>query len=174
MNYRITKYNPNYRNDKGAYLREEWISVYDIEKSFGSTKLTRQHYIEIEELYINAACCLYASSGKPDLYMKKLEKQDREYAFLDKYNLSYSKDVIAGLHDGMLITDAELFMKICKMCLRSILWCKLESYNGFYIHFGYDYYMYVGGIPDKINIDNCKREGIYVEEFLSPYITEKI
>jgi len=33
---------------------------------------------------------------------------------------------------------------VCRLVLREILWCKLESPNGFYIHFGYDYYMYFG------------------------------
>lgn len=32
--FRITKYNPQFRNKQGEYKNEEWTSVYDIGKKF--------------------------------------------------------------------------------------------------------------------------------------------
>jgi len=61
---------------------------------------------------------------------------------------------------------------VCRLVLREILWCKLESTNGFYIHFGYDYYMYVGSpVSSQRAIDYGKQNGLYVEEMESPYLT---
>lgn len=174
LNYRITKYNPKYRNSDGAYLKEEWTSVYDIEKSYSDSKVSLQNYLDVEGLYINTAYCLYEICGAPKLYVKSLGKVLRDdYSFLEKFKLSYRKHDISSLYENMVIPDKQFFINVCKMCLREMVWCKLESDNGFYIHFGYDYYMYVGGILNNISIDKCKREELYFEEFLSPYTQEE-
>jgi hypothetical protein len=60
---------------------------------------------------------------------------------------------------------------VCRLVLREILWCKLESENGFYIHFGYDYYMYIGGpAPSENSIAYGRQQGLFVEEMESPYL----
>jgi hypothetical protein len=35
--------------------------------------------------------------------------------------------------------------RICRLNLREALWCKLEDEGGQFVHFGWDYYMYIGG-----------------------------
>ena len=52
--WRITKYNPKYRNERGTYLKNEWISFSDIGKIFDQSKLTFDKYLKIENSYINA------------------------------------------------------------------------------------------------------------------------
>jgi hypothetical protein len=52
--YRITKYNPDKRNEKGHYKVEEWTSISDIGKEFNETKFTYQDYISMEDKYITA------------------------------------------------------------------------------------------------------------------------
>ena len=37
--WRITKYNPAFRDERGAYLKDEWTSVSDVGKSFGDEVL---------------------------------------------------------------------------------------------------------------------------------------
>lgn len=51
--YRITKYNPAYRDKKGTYTKEEWTSVSDIGKKYASS-FTAREYIKTENLYIDA------------------------------------------------------------------------------------------------------------------------
>ena len=34
MYYRITKYNPEFRDEEGRYILDEWTSVTDIGKEF--------------------------------------------------------------------------------------------------------------------------------------------
>jgi len=54
-------------------------------------------------------------------------------------------------------------------CLRERCWCKLVA-NRFFLHFGYDYYMYVECIIDPLEINKiCDKYGLYGEIFNSPY-----
>ena len=40
-----------------------------------------------------------------------------------------------------------------------------------YVHFGYDYYMYIGSEkPLEKEIDSINRSGLFVENMVSPYI----
>ena len=45
--WRIAKYNPKYRNNKGAFVKNEWTSFSDIDKIFNGKKLTLENYIKI-------------------------------------------------------------------------------------------------------------------------------
>jgi len=52
-----------------------------------------------------------------------------------------------------------------------MLWCKLSNGNSF-VHFGYDYYMYVGGIKElkAAELAIINKNGLFVEKMKSPYI----
>jgi hypothetical protein len=58
--------------------------------------------------------------------------------------------------------------EIIRRILREELWCRLESSEGF-IHFSWDYYMYVG-VPHPCPTAEARAAelGLYVEEFASP------
>ena len=56
--------------------------------------------------------------------------------------------------------------------LREELWCRLEGDRGF-VHFGFDYYMYVGvasACPEAQRL--AAQLGLFVEEMRSPYHPE--
>jgi hypothetical protein len=53
--------------------------------------------------------------------------------------------------------------------LREEFWCRLEGPEAF-VHFGYDYYLYVGvprACPEAEQA--TRRAGLFVESFRSPY-----
>ncbi|WCK55874.1 hypothetical protein PP175_08100 [Aneurinibacillus sp. Ricciae_BoGa-3] len=106
--WRITKYNPEYRNDTGIYKKEEWTSFYDI------------------------------------------------------------GDLI-GDFDEISVENTPL---LSRLILREHLWCKLEYESEFFVHFGYDYYMYVGSsIQCKDTIKKITKEfNLFVEHFNSPHL----
>ncbi|QSX06726.1 hypothetical protein JYG23_04550 [Sedimentibacter sp. zth1] len=56
MNYmwRITKYNPQYRDSYGAYLKDEWTSLSDVGKQYDGKVFTKDEYLEYERLYIES------------------------------------------------------------------------------------------------------------------------
>jgi hypothetical protein len=52
--YRITKYNPIYRDPEGKYTIEDWTAISDIGKVFNNQRLTIESYKETEDKYIKA------------------------------------------------------------------------------------------------------------------------
>ncbi|WP_146118512.1 hypothetical protein [Blastopirellula marina] len=63
--------------------------------------------------------------------------------------------------------DQEGVGKVARLALREVFWCKLLGEHGFYVHFGHDYYMYIGyefapALPSRF-------EKLFVEDFPSPY-----
>jgi hypothetical protein len=50
------------------------------------------------------------------------------------------------------------------------MWCKI-IYENIYIHIGYDYYTYAGGINiNKDLIEYYRNNGMFIEEYDSPYL----
>ena len=47
MNYRVTKYNPAYRNEKGWYMRDDWTDYSEVVKT--GAKSEYDEYKKIEE-----------------------------------------------------------------------------------------------------------------------------
>lgn len=52
--WRITKYNPENRNEMGHYLIDEWTAYSDIGKNINGKRLTYAEYLTVENAYINA------------------------------------------------------------------------------------------------------------------------
>lgn len=51
IKYHISKYSPQYRNEKGEYTRNDWTSYADIGKKYEFGQLTLKEYITIENNY---------------------------------------------------------------------------------------------------------------------------
>lgn len=52
--YRITKYNPEFRNEQGFYTKNDWTSISDIGQVFDEGVLTAEDYKQMEDSYIKA------------------------------------------------------------------------------------------------------------------------
>lgn len=152
-NWRITKYNPEFRDSNGNYQKDEWTSFSDIGKIFAYEELTIEEYLKYESLYINAIVKLMDGSGVKDLRIVDLEVYEDD------------KQV-----DNRMVINAEGLKVIVPEILRERLWCKLEN-NNFFVHFGYDYNMYIGSNVACTNeLSLIEESGLFVEEFTSPYI----
>ena len=49
--FRVTKYNPAYRDRRGSYLRDEWTSGDNIGRVFTGEVLTPDAYQRVEDVY---------------------------------------------------------------------------------------------------------------------------
>lgn len=47
--YRISKYNPQYRNEEGCYTKNEWTSYSDIGTIYEGRKFTKEEYLYVEK-----------------------------------------------------------------------------------------------------------------------------
>lgn len=60
---RITKYDPQYRNELGYYLRDEWTEISDVGRTFEGKLLTANEYLETEARYVEALKILLNAYG---------------------------------------------------------------------------------------------------------------
>jgi hypothetical protein len=149
----VTKYDPAYRDISGAYRRDDWTSIDDIGRTFCGVVLTMADYLKTEDCYVSTALHFAHEAGVSDFVLSEIE--------LRNSNLSVS--------ENMVVTISEV-SELVREILRSHLWCKLESKPHFYLHFGYDYYMYVGNKVDlPESVQSARDCGLFVEEYVSPY-----
>ncbi len=150
--YRVTKYNPAFRDRSGAYTKVEWISFKQIGQTFSGVPLTSDEYKRVEEAYVQAALSFLRESCLFSMRVAGLENPRTQP--LDFQN------------DSMLPLDR--IGEIIRRILREEFWCRLERSEGF-IHFGWDYYMYIGvPHPCPTAEGRAVELGLYVEEFASP------
>jgi len=151
--YRVTKYEPAFRNLEGRYLREEWTSVGDIGRPFGGVVLTRDEYLRIEDAHVETALAFLREAGCGSLLAVGVEN----------HGGCPAAPAEGDSRAGPRLEDA------IRRMLRKEFWCRLEG-DGCFLHFGYDYYLYVG-VPSPCP-QACllaSRLGLFVEEFASPY-----
>ena len=152
--FKISKYNPqNVIN--GRYIKAEWTDYSDIGEKFQGEILTEEEYLIIERRYISCIEDIIKKSNIRGFYVTCVEKYKEEC-------LWHNEQYIENLFLEKIITD----------CLRNKCWCKLLN-NGYYIHFGYDYYVYVA-VPltfEKVD-EICKKYNLFCEIKKSPYMDQ--
>lgn len=154
--YRVTKYDPKRREASERYEIDEWSCVSDIGQLFESGELTAERYLTTENGYVTTALAFLVEAGIESLKIDSLENPS-----------GYQASNIT-LREGHLCSLLET-SDICRAVLRSLLWCRLVHKDG-YVHFGYDYYMYLGVRPPTPNANrHAVAAGLFVEEHESPY-----
>jgi hypothetical protein len=154
--YRITKYDPSFRDRAGAYTRDEWISVRDIGRSFGGVTLDGEEYERVEDAYVEVAMTFLREAGVSALRVEGLENQ---------------RGHVLNFREGSLL-PLEHVGDALRRILREEFCCRFNAVNGF-VHVGWDFYMYVGvRCPCPSAQARATELGLFVEEFRSPYNEE--
>ena len=165
--WRVTKYNPIYRDDKGRYTKNEWTSIGDIGKFYEGEELTYDKYVAIEKLYIEAVILAMTEANIEYFKITGLEK--RRYTINDNVSITTTKMFYKSLKDNIHVSIDDITILV-KLILREIVWVRLES-DILNIHFGYDYYMYFCSKKRLKKTEKIiKEKGLFVENFKSPYI----
>lgn len=159
--YRITKYNPEFRNEQGFYTKNDWTSISDIGQVFDEGVLTAEDYKQMEDSYIKALNIVLQTKDVTQMNIYKLEKYD----CIDEYIFSHKeKDVYAKLADSSCI-NLDKVETVTRLILRELIWCTLSCRTkSVEIEFGYDYYMYVR--CDEIDVSTQQeilKCGLFVE-----------
>lgn len=166
--YRVTKYDPAHRDEDGRYMKNEWISVYDIGRCFDGETLTAEEYLSTEEHYIEAVLLSMQETGVETFKVTGLEKNGYDDIGIFHFDL---KHVYESLQEGLSLSG-ELLKDTMKLILREVVWAKLES-NIMNVHFGYDYYMYIcSKKPLEAMKQTAQNKGLFVENIKSPYCKE--
>jgi hypothetical protein len=165
--WRISKYNPKFRKH-GAYQKDDWTSVSEIGKSFQGSIFTLQQYLDTEDRYVSVVLSFLRESGLSSLTVKNLEKDLPRPPQVVNLELADLLQEMSDLQEGEL-SPVEI-EKTCRVNLRELIWCKLEKEQLFYVHFGRDYYMYIGSaLSCPRSVSDVSSVGLFIEEFPSPY-----
>ena len=167
---RITKYNPQYRNDNGSYIKGEWTDISDIGKTFGDDIFTIEKYINTENKYIKAAEILADIFNLSKFYTIGLEGKSERIRHSNSYPHLYDRDillVLKNIRDGGGLDIANLG-QVCRLVLRNELWCQIVVVSpSIRITFGHDYYMYFElEYSDVSFVKRLQKTGLYVEEII--------
>ena len=146
---------------------DEWTSYSDIGKSFLDKELTMDRYITVENSYIEVVMSAMKEMGITSFTIIELEKgkyDEKIYELNDVYRGLYNK-----LKERCNIFIDEIEM-VLRLILRETIWGKLVHNNAF-IHFGYDYYMYMGSQEKLVQTrELAKTYELFLEEKKSPYL----
>jgi len=154
--YRVTKYNPKFRDAYGHYLREEWTMFRQIGESFSGVLLTAEEYERVESAYVDSAIAFLQEAGLLAMTVSDLENH---------------RGLQLAFRNGSALSLSEV-AAVIRQLLKERCWCRLEGKESF-VHIGWDYYMFVG-VPHPCVIAEQKAAdlGLFVEEFVSPYHKE--
>ena len=157
FSWRITKYDPLKRDDEGSYLDpEEWTCFSDV-----GTKVTFAEFVKTEQKYLEAISFFMDEIELNHAYVKALEHWSDE----DKNPHPFLSEIRIGK-----VLNVQEIQQLARLTLRNEAWCKIAFENQFFVHFGYDYYMYIGAYKNCTKaIDSVTKLGLFVEEFVSPY-----
>lgn len=163
-NYKITKY----KNKKEIF--NEWTSISDIGKSFNGKKFLYEEYIKIENNYIETILMFIKINDIKYMLIDGLEEYGYNIDEYDEYDLQIKK-IITKVQNKMKINIKDISL-LARAILREKIWAKIYFEDKLYIHFGYDYYMYIGSKqkPSKQLIEKINIFGLEVENMISPYI----
>jgi len=140
-------------------------------KVFDGEKLSIRSYLRIENQYLEAVRSFVKCSNIPYLRVFDLEKHNKKLKV--KNEQWYSEELRTNysiVEEGTKCYGKNIEL-ICQLNLRNNLWCKLEYENKLFVHFGYDYYMYI--VSSENNEELLKHisdSGLYVEPIVSPYL----
>lgn len=172
LQFRVSKYDPRFRDAQGRYLKSEWTSIADLGRTFAGDVLTAEAYLRVEDAYIEAireflAACRIDSVRVTDLETRADPGSDCDELTLAARGVSLAD--VRALREGALIPVGTLD-PVLRAALRELIWFRLSGHDGCYVHFGYDYYVYCGcdAAPGEVTLTEPPA-GLFREVFPSPY-----
>ena len=159
--WRLCHYDPALRDARGAFRGDSWTSCSDVGQSFDGIQLTWERYLTAEDAHVSCALDFLADSGLAALQVVGLEQRGGGRAPPEAVELpTLAEGIELGLDD---------LEAVLRGLLREQLWCRLEAPD-FYLHVGYDYYLYIGSSqPCPAGLAKARERGLFVEEKASPY-----
>ena len=163
----ITKYNPFYRDENGAYIKDEWTSYLDIGKKFNDTVFTLKDYLEVETKYIKAFFEVTSFFETRRIKVTHIAK-DPEISQLRIENERELLLTLSKVEMGDLIEEKTTLENLIKLALRKHIFeleLLVDRRSNSEILFGFDYYMYLKTNKDvELLRKQINKIGLYTRE----------
>lgn len=168
VKYRITKYNPVYRNADGVFMNDDWTSVHDVGKVLNGEWINQSIYLQVENSYLKAVKIILDLFSCSELKVSELEKYSLPTNTIINIDTDFLQDLYINVKNGNMVSDLKINGLIV-LSLRENLWAKLGSNKKkIELEFGYDYYMYFSvphSLPENIICD-IESLNLFVEAML--------
>lgn len=172
--YRITKYNPSNRDEFGNYAVDEWTSISDVDQPFGEVVFKVEEYLRVEKQYVSAIVKMMDCVGISGLVVADLIRYHKSPRITTHHEI-FTKEMVQlyqNVSENQYVSNQDL-IDLCKLRLRDIIGFRLVFENKMFVHFGYDYYIYIGvANVCEDAVESIQASGLFVEEFDSPYYQE--
>lgn len=162
--YRVTKYNPPDRDEKGHYTGPE-----DVCSDHG----------EVEASYLEAVAAFAGETGADCLAVREPQVPDVAHFGVEPPVDGSGLDGLfpagpTGFHDGAEVPLAVALELVRAMLRDSGVWCRLEAEGTFAVHVGFDQYVYIGSSrPCEEALARSRALGLFPERLnSSPYDME--
>ncbi len=151
--YRVTKYNPSFRDRNDMYFGDEWTDRHDIGSDLDGHVLTEDEFEATINKYLYAVEAFAHESGVSQLTVVDLVNGP----FTDK-------PPWASLRKGSTVTLDTAVELVRSMLQGWVLGPKLEEGDRFYIHVGDRMYMWIGSDVECVKATaEAERIGLFVE-----------
>lgn len=172
----ICKYDPQFRDSSGRYLRDEWTCPSEIGKTFEGREFTRNEYLEVEHAHISSVMHFFRATGLPRLRVCNLVVDMQ--AMSPGKSRAIPQNTPDWMYDPLRelvlaedqIIQPEQIPAILMMNLRpETSGCTLEFAGKFYVDFSYDYYLYVGTASDPAaSLEQVKKQSLFSHSMDTP------
>jgi hypothetical protein len=153
--YRLTKYDPSLRDSTGAFTGDDWTSVSDIGETFDGVRLTLPAYLDIEARHLQVIASFLEESAVTAVTAQGVDNAKGQ----------------GPIKVGQTFSPIEA-IEVVRAMLRDEVWCRLQDGEHFYIHVGWDYYVYVGSDrPCDRSVKLARQLGLFIHQpFESPHL----
>ena len=126
---------------------------------FSGQRLTLADYLDFEAKHLVAVASFIEESDVLELVARDVEDSFGRFRVAERARLSPVEAI-----------------EVVRQLLREEGWCRLEDGERFFIHAGYDYYLFVGSDwPCTESVERAERLGLFVDpDFPSPYHRENL
>ena len=172
--YRITKYDPLNRNEQGHYLYDHWTEFGDIGRTLEGELVTVEKYLSVESDYINAIIEILRENKVDHLRVVGLDIKGLQESIKDNKEKWFHRIEFETID---LFEDKKVSLEevaiICQMNFRYYCGVSLEVKDLFFVHFGYDMYVYIGvsEITEELK-SKLNKTQIFIEDCYSPYYSD--
>ena len=170
--WRISKYDPAFRDENYAYQRDEWTSATDIGRTFEGEVLDAEKFLATETAHVEAVRAFMADAGVATLTVTSFEPpSEDDYAYLEKLPLPDSRELanqVRQVREGDELSGGQLD-ELLRLLLRRVFWCRLVHSRTFIVDVGEYLYVSIGTVADSTRAIARTRElGLFVEETRDP------
>jgi hypothetical protein len=170
--WRISKYDPAFRDENYVYQRNEWTSAADIGRTYDGETLDAETYRATESAHVEAVRAFMVDAGVTVLTVTSFQSpSERDYEYLEKLSVQDRQELaqqMRQVHESDEFSGPELD-RVLRLLLRKVFWCRLVHADRFVVDVLEYLYVCIGTVaPSERAIARTRMLGLFVEETSDP------